>query len=57
MLGGPAQFLGLEREALAGNLADGAFLRGRVALMDVTADGADPFFHMCFLLFWNLNLV
>ena len=45
MLGRPAQLLRLQGEALAGNLADGALLGGRVALMNITAYGTYPFLH------------
>jgi hypothetical protein len=50
MLGSPGHLTGLLDELGSRNLADGAELGGRVALMNVTAYRTYPFFHLNFLL-------
>ncbi len=50
VLGSPAHLSLLFFELAAGDLADGAELGGIVALMDVTAYGANPFCHRIDLL-------
>ena len=50
VLGSPGLLSGLLLELLSGGLADGAELRGGLALEHVTADGADKLLHNNFLL-------
>ena len=45
MLGSPGLLTDLLLELLGGSLADGAELGGRVAFVDITANGADKLFH------------
>ena len=47
VLGGPAHLAGLLHELGGGNLTYRAELGGRVALMNVTANAANPLFHVC----------
>ena len=46
----PEQIAALEHELLLGSLADGAEIRGGIPFVNITANRADPLFHVFFLL-------
>ena len=50
VLGSPGTIAALQHELLLGSLADGAEVRGGIPFVNITANRADPLFHLFFLL-------